>query len=124
MQITQGDLPLLASDLNLVDGDIAHHLRYAPGLGLQESTNASRGPLGDEHDSRPSHDSPDKVLFAGVGHGLLGDDPAPLNLLQRHLHGPRRVLDLGEKRAARQEGEKREHGGDRGHNADDQPADP
>ena len=65
-----------------------------------------------------------QILLAREGDRLFGDDPASLNLGERDLHGPGGFFDLCIERAAGQEAQDRQGGGDGTHDADDEPADP
>ena len=65
-----------------------------------------------------------EVLLAGVSDGLLGDDPAALNLRQCNLDGASGLFNLGIECSARQKGSKGGGCGECSHDADEEPTDP
>ena len=105
-----------------MNGNVAHDLGDALGLGLEEGADAGCGAFGDENDACAPNNAPHEVLLAGVCDGLLGNHPASLNLGECNLHGTRRILNLRVQCAARQNAQQRKGCGERAHDADDKPA--
>ena len=107
-----------------MDGNVTHDLGDALGLCGQQRAHTRGRTLRDENDAGATDDAPHKILFARESDGLLGDNPAALNLRERNLDGTGGFLDLCVQRAACQEAEKGKCRGDGPHDADNEPANP